>query len=413
MRTRGLRACGSSAGFTLLELMLVVVILASVAWMITGTTTDNISQVRYEDTRNRLDAIREAIMGPTSAAAMSKGIQSGYIVDNGRLPENIDQLVEIPVDANYQPFGVSLPFFDPTPTTILSTQGRRHVSNGNGDEIELPNPEHQLMKGHRGSYLPMSTGGYFRDGWGTNRSTDGAVDIDCPTEPGSANGEYGFGNDIDVENHGWCVSLYKDGLYVDSYGMDGGDETLSDDESGVQYAYETDMAMSPSILLDDWKTNIDGRMTVTIKNQTTNSTATTFDLNDFKVCLLIFVNGDANEDDAVNINEEYTDPSSSLSGKYEAPGNWWCLTSDALASASGSITVAPGEQVSVTLAFTDVVDADTYVPVGEHLLVLLDDSGTTPTPDFTGMPGISSTYVTTRVKFYPRGGVPDLELEIR
>ncbi|MDP0494992.1 MAG: prepilin-type N-terminal cleavage/methylation domain-containing protein [Verrucomicrobiota bacterium JB024] len=395
MRKQGLRVRRGAAGFTLLELMLVVVILASVAWMITGTATDNISQVRYEDTRNRLDVIREAIMGPTSAATMAKGIQSGYIVDNGRLPENIDALVERPAYANYQPFGVSLPYFDPTPATVSSARGERKISNAGGDEEELPNAEHQLMKGHRGVYLPVSSGGYFRDAWGTNRSVDGTDAIDCPTVPGGASN---IGNDVDTENHGWCVSLYNDGFYADSYGMDGQSGVLSTDVSETRYTYETDMAMSPSIVADDWKTNIEGRMTVTIKNRTAGDLG----LSAFRVCLLIFVNGDADEGGAVN--ESYT---LNLSGKYEAPGNWWCLTSDTLPG----VSVTAGSDQDVTLTFTDDPDTDTYVPMGEHLLVLLDASG--PTPDLSSVSGVTDTYVTARVKFYPRGGVPDPELEIR
>lgn len=345
------------SGFTLLELMLVVVILSAVAFMITGSVSDNISQVRYEDTRNRLDAIRTAILGPNGSAMWERGIQSGYVVDNGRLPENINALVITPDD--YQPFGAYVPYFDPTPTG--------EFSNGSGDETPLDYPEHQLMKGHRDYYLPVSTEGKFRDGWGT--VDDDSIDDD--------------------DNHGWFVDTMS-GFDVTSYGMDGQSGQLTDD------LYEADMSMSQPLSATDWNTDIDGAP-VTLKN----TTAVDLSSKSFKIALLVYVNGDANEDGLANesLNE--------ISSKYHAKESWRCITSTTI----NPLSLSAKSEQTVNLNFS--TSANTEVPIGEHLLVLLDDSST-PDPDLSSITGNSSPdYVTKRVKFFSRGGVPDMVLEIR
>jgi prepilin-type N-terminal cleavage/methylation domain-containing protein len=379
----------SSKGFTLLELLLVVVILSSMAWMLTGTMEDNVGQARYEDTRNRLDAIRVAVLGPSSPGTWERGIQSGYVVDNGRLPEDMNALVTSPT--NYHPFGAFVPIFDPTPS-ILSDG--RAISNDDGDEIFLPNAEHQLMKGHRGAYLPSSTSGMFRDGWGTSRDLDGADGIDCPTVPGVGN----EGNDLDWKNHGWCVTLSsEDGFYVDSYGRDGQVGALSDDpDDGTDPVdpYELDVSMSPSIVRDDWKVPLSGA-SVTLKNMTGENLSG----ENFKISLLVYLNGDANNDGEAN--ELYT----ILDGKYEAQNSWWSVTTESFTISSLS---ANSEQ-TISLSFSDTVNSE--IPVGEHLLVLVADDN----PDLDSFFDSTGTpkYVTKRVKFFSRGGVPDMVLEIR
>lgn len=366
-------------GFTLLELLLVIVILSSVAWMLTGSIGDNISQVRYEDTRNRLKAIREAVLGPTSASALEAGILSGYVVDNGVLPVNIDALVERPKDLDdpeneakkYIAWGTVVPIFDPDPDN-------RGVNNGG--ETELSQPAQLLMKGHRGAYVSASPKGWFRDGWGTNKSSTGAVGIACPTVPDPLNPTEG--SDVDADNHGWCVSLSRDGLYVDSYGMDGQAGKMSAN------AYEEDMPLTPPVLSNDWQTDLTGR-SVTLINSSGNPIPAGAHL---RVSLLVFENS--------------------------TPASMWRRLTTELVP-EGTLA-ANGE---TTVIFPNAVSpATNMVPIGEHLLVLVSDpdgdvhtSDDTPDlldPQITEWPG-SQKYVTARVKFYPRGGVPAMRLEIR
>lgn len=397
-------------GFTLLELLLVVIIMSAVAFMAMSTVGDNMGQVRYEDTRNRLAFIRTAVLGPSSSDLWVKGIQSGYVVDNGRLPESIDVLVNRP--AYFYEFAEVTPLFDPIPDS--STE----INDGVGGVIvPLNQPQHLLMKGHRESYVTgairvLNGGSYrneYRDGWGSDRTLDGADEINCPSatiynfsdDPISLDD---LGNDDEDENHGWCVTLVdkdsgKDGLYIDSYGMDGELETLTGS------SYERDMAMNSPILFEDWQTNLSGRA-VRIVNMTGSDINFGATGNQVRASLLIYIN-DANDDDTLN-NNSWRRVST---GTIDDAGTNACLDgSDADDLCGGS--QAPRET-------TVLFPANTHIPIGEHLLVLVSDSDTNvnttdDTPDMSAITGEANPhYVTARVKFFSRGGVPNMVLEIR
>lgn len=71
------------AGFTLIELLLVIVILAAIAGAAVATleTATGDARIRDEDTRNRLERLRTAILGPEGATT-----PQGFVADVGRLP---------------------------------------------------------------------------------------------------------------------------------------------------------------------------------------------------------------------------------------------------------------------------------------------------------------------------------------
>ncbi len=81
------------AGFTLIELLLVIVILAVIAGsavaMLETATGD--AQVRFDDTRNRLERLRTAILGAEGATT-----PQGFVADVGRLPDTLLELVQCP-----------------------------------------------------------------------------------------------------------------------------------------------------------------------------------------------------------------------------------------------------------------------------------------------------------------------------
>jgi len=122
-------------GFTLLELLLVVTVLSAVAWMSLGVVGNNADQVRFEGTRNRLQAIRRAIIGDTSRTINGQPEVRGYVADMGRLPENLQE---------------------------LTTQGSQ--PDYGKDEAT------KLWRGWNGPYLPPGFGatGSYLDGWGNN-----------------------------------------------------------------------------------------------------------------------------------------------------------------------------------------------------------------------------------------------------
>jgi len=145
---------GNERGLTLLELLMVVTILSAVAWMSLGLVNNNTDQVRFEDTRNRLQAIRRAIIGDTSRTLNGRPEVRGYVADMGRLPDNLNALIAREYCRN-----------DPAKTT----------STGCTDWVSQPaysyNADYGLWSGWNGPYLAASElVGYprFQDGWGNS-----------------------------------------------------------------------------------------------------------------------------------------------------------------------------------------------------------------------------------------------------
>ncbi len=372
------RPLPSKEGFSLLELLLVVAILSSVAFVVTSTVTNDVSQVRYEDTRNRLTAIRRAIVGSSNPELWAKGLQSGYVVDNGRLPENIDALVRRPGDYEteetvyyFHSYRTVVPLFD----------------NGTTD-FWFEEPEHLLKKGHRGSYLFGAFNQIYRDGWGTSKTEDFE------------------------ENHGWGLDLEinendddeNDVVEMDvySFGMNG--VSGSPDSS-----YEEELYMSPSISSNDWQITLTAGVTIR------NLTEFDIDLSEngsnapIKAVFLVYKNYSANGEGLDETGKEYIDTYPD-DDKYVY--SWDIINSET------NETFSLNVDEEIVLNFP----ANTQIPIGEHLLILVaTPAGKDASPDFSTLLTNDETngestlphYVTKRVKFYARGGVPDLVLEIR
>ena len=136
-------------GFTLLELLVVVLILSAIAMVALDSLQTDTNQVRHEDTRARLSLIRDAIIGPREIGANGQPVVAGFVADVGRLPQCLAELVDI--DAN--------------------------CDDGTNPDLASP-PEWQLdgatnlYAGWRGPYLnvvrEISGLVAFRDGWGND-----------------------------------------------------------------------------------------------------------------------------------------------------------------------------------------------------------------------------------------------------
>ncbi|MDR0843363.1 MAG: type II secretion system GspH family protein [Acidobacteriota bacterium] len=340
----------AASGFTLLELLVVIAIMSATAWMALSVVGDDAGQIRYEDTRNRLAAIREAVLGED--AAEKRGILAGFVADNGRLPESISELTSTPV--GWDSFGADVakkPIFDPTP----DSEG---YNNNDGDDVLLGAPRQQLMKGHRGTYLRgRNAAGEYRDGWGI-KITGGASGKNCPAGPA------GKGNDDDTKNYGWCVTQDDDGteLYVDSYGMNGTKNPDPPEEN--LYEYEDDVSMSEPVLKSDWTTDIAG-YSVKVDNRSSGDI-----VGELRVALLVYDNK----------------PSATH-------GKWRQWISD-------SVSGCPdGDEIDI-----EFPDDEIPIPIGEHLLVLVRDDAPYQLP--------SGEYVTARVQFFPRYGVSKEKMKL-
>lgn len=137
-------------GFTLVELLLVIIILGSLALATTFLVDGLNVQSRYDDTKSRLQQIRRAILGDATRSLNHQPELSGYIADMGRLPANLQELIDI--DAQPEWTLNELLDADISPVTI------------------------QMYSGWRGPYLetlPDSDGvRRFRDGWNNGDLSD-------------------------------------------------------------------------------------------------------------------------------------------------------------------------------------------------------------------------------------------------
>ncbi|WAR45182.1 type II secretion system protein [Methylomonas rapida] len=91
-----------SRGFTLLEMLLVIFLMALVAsagLMLTEGVED---QAKYDETKRRMELIRKAIVGDPTRTVNGAPEISGFVADMGRLPGCWRELLE-PSDCNDQP----------------------------------------------------------------------------------------------------------------------------------------------------------------------------------------------------------------------------------------------------------------------------------------------------------------------
>ncbi len=145
------RAYKKPDGFTLLELLVVITLMGLVAVtataMIDGLTQQETTDIPYESTKTRLERIRHAIIGDLTHTVNGSPHVSGYVVDMGRLPANIHELIE----KGTQPAWASVELSEVEPTVQIIGK---------------------VWGGWRGPYLAATAEGpnrVFRDGWG-NRS---------------------------------------------------------------------------------------------------------------------------------------------------------------------------------------------------------------------------------------------------
>lgn len=157
------RTTSCSRGFTLVELLLVVTILSAVAWMSTSVLMDNTDQLRFDDTRNRLQAIRRAILGDSSRTLNGSPVISGYVADMGGPPVSLAALLNKDYCSGA----------DAIDAGTCASSGGTWIS----PPARTYDATHDLWYGWTGPYLTAAELlGYpkFQDGWGND---DGLVNF--------------------------------------------------------------------------------------------------------------------------------------------------------------------------------------------------------------------------------------------
>lgn len=138
-------------GFTLLELVLVMFIIALIASTPLLFIDEQDQQLRYEETIDKLALMRDAIY--QRQTYKNQPLLSGFIVDNGVLPtaNGVEDLFSLPAD--WYSSSLATPYFN-------------FISSDASDAVAVT--DFQLNKGHRGRYIfsGIDSSDEFRDGWG-------------------------------------------------------------------------------------------------------------------------------------------------------------------------------------------------------------------------------------------------------
>jgi len=134
-------AFASPRGMTLVELLVVLAILALLTTVAVTSTDVLMGQGRYEATQRTLAEIRRAVIDDGSLGGGNSGTLAGFVVDMGRPPTSLDELLAAPTRfALHRVWG-----FDSA-----------------GDGIDV-----QLAGGWHGPYVRLGPGQEaLRDGWG-------------------------------------------------------------------------------------------------------------------------------------------------------------------------------------------------------------------------------------------------------
>ena len=96
-------------GFSLIELVVALAILAAATTIALRATNHLQDQARYTNTTSTLNNIQEAILGPANpGSANGSSLINGFVADTGRLPvfhisQNTDPLGADPLGANGDP----------------------------------------------------------------------------------------------------------------------------------------------------------------------------------------------------------------------------------------------------------------------------------------------------------------------
>ncbi|MFH0873011.1 MAG: prepilin-type N-terminal cleavage/methylation domain-containing protein [bacterium] len=81
------------AGFTLIEIILVIVLLGLLAAVAANVVTNAAGQARFDETRKEMDRLKLAIIGNPELANEGTRTDFGFVGDIGRLPSTLDELV--------------------------------------------------------------------------------------------------------------------------------------------------------------------------------------------------------------------------------------------------------------------------------------------------------------------------------
>lgn len=145
----GFHRHSSEHGFTLVELVIIIVILGILAAVAIPRFSDMSESSKQVATQEEMQSLREAISGNAQVVAGGQLVDRGFEGDIGFLPSRLEDLVSRPGSvAVYNPLtrlGWNGPYIDGTGATyladawsaayVLDLPGRRLISTGGADSI--------------------------------------------------------------------------------------------------------------------------------------------------------------------------------------------------------------------------------------------------------------------------------------
>lgn len=90
------RRADNSRGFTLIELIIVIILIGVMATIAMRKMSATIETAQYEQTKKELDQLARAIVGNPDVYLNGARADYGYVGDIGALPPNLDALVQNP-----------------------------------------------------------------------------------------------------------------------------------------------------------------------------------------------------------------------------------------------------------------------------------------------------------------------------
>jgi general secretion pathway protein G len=205
-----------SAGFTLIELALIIVIIGIVATIAMKSMEPAIDQSRFDATVEETDVLAQAIIGNRNLVSDGKRSDFGYVGDVGALPPNLDALVTNPGGYSTWDGPYVLNDFVENPDDFKEdawgnpynySGGVTIMSTGNGSPIT------KQFAGNLSDLVANTVRGNIYDGLGAAPGDsasnvdviiyypDGAGGFTSGTANPSMSGQFSFINMIPIGNH--------------------------------------------------------------------------------------------------------------------------------------------------------------------------------------------------------------------
>ena len=258
-------------GFTLLELVLVLFILAILTT--TGLTfiENEDGQLRFDESLNKLDLIADALL--KERVHKNSTVYAGFVSDNGRVPDDTDLSPLTSNDTGWSQSGSDewISYGEITPY-YFNIDGVGVIQQLD----DTDNPEFNLYKGFRGPYLVagIDSNNNFFDGWGNSYSLfastfssqfDYTFQRSSSTIPSTFNG-----SDItkSLSENEWTITPSALNITINN-------NTASNDNVNLAVVVFLNSSVSVVNEEDRWVTfHFDANQTVTAGNSFSSSSAT-------------------------------------------------------------------------------------------------------------------------------------------